>query len=334
MADWTDGPEYAPHDRPRAFVAPAVAPLSEADAAPSPMPAVADRTATFGGAPPSYTNPDAAPALAALVSPPPQPRDPHEAFDVVGSSMTAWSGSPDDADGQVRERRPEDPFPGSATIVASVAPPPPARQPSVADWPPPAPAPLPQPPFGQPMAGHPMAVQGPYAPVSTFPPAPGFPPPAGYPEPTGHPAPPPGTQGYPHYPGYGGPAPWQPQPQPTRPVSLGTVAQACTPGVLICLALGLLVQPLAAAMFLVAWALSTRIRYRRRTLSRTFLVVACALITVSLLDMLGTQGEFALSLLPIYANNWSTLAHLVLLVAVPVIVSQALSRGEPPQDPS
>lgn len=278
MADWTDGPEYAPHWRPHGFVAPPVAPL---DAPADALPPAA--TATPCAAPPSYTSPDA-PALAALVQPPPQPRDPQHAFDVTASTMTPWAAGPDEA-GKDHERRPEDPFPYSAPIIASVAPPP-VRPPQMDDWPPPPP----QPPFA--------------------------------------------PQDYPAHPGFSAPAPWQPQPQPTRPVDMSAILQACTPGVLICLALGLLVQPLSSAMFLVAWALSTRIRYRRRVLARTFLVIACGVIAVSFLGMLASQGELSLFLLLAYGNNWSPLAHLILLIAVPVNVGQALSRGEPPQDPS
>nr|NLI50010.1 DUF2242 domain-containing protein [Propionibacterium sp.] len=36
MADWTDGPEYAPRERPDAFTAPAAEPLAPAPPAPRP----------------------------------------------------------------------------------------------------------------------------------------------------------------------------------------------------------------------------------------------------------------------------------------------------------
>lgn len=307
MADWTDGPEYAPHDRPQAFVAPSAAPLSEPDAAaPAPEPPA-------GPAPASYAGPEHAPDLAGLIPPPPARRDPREAFDVAGTPLTSWSGGPKEADDHLHERRPTDPFPSSAPLVASVAPPasawpPPSR---LEDWPPPQ-----SPPAAVPPPGFPAPAQGPYAPM----------PPTPYPQ-----------QGFPgaQQPGYplpGQPAPWQAQRQPFSSVTMGDIGRAATPGVLICLVVGLLVQPLAAPLLLVAWALATRIRHRRRLIVRTFGIASAAVLVVALLDMLATTGDFDLFTLPEYANVWATFAHLGLLIAVPLIVGQALRRGEPPED--
>ncbi len=314
MADWTDGPEYAPHDRPQAFVAPPAEPLSQA------APVMAVPQVPAGPAPQAYSAPASAPDLAALIPPPPLLRDPREAFDVAGTPLTSWSGGPREATEVAVERRPEDPFVTSTALIDGVAPPepswpapprtdswpPPGR---VDAWPPPAPAGAPQPPPGAP---HPPHAQSPNAPVPTGPYAP---------------VPVPGQFQQPGYPGQ----PWQGQQQPFRSISLGEIARAVTPGVLICLVVGLLVQPLAAALLLVAWALATRIRYRRRVVLGTFGGVSVAVLVASLLDMLATSGRFDLFSLPEYANVWAGFADLGLLIAVPLIVGEAMRRGEQPE---
>ena len=317
MAEWTDGPEYAPHDRPQAFVAPQAQPLSEA----APVAAAASASHTTAAPPPNaYSAPASAPELATLVPPPPLQRDPREAFDVAGTPLTSWSGGPREASEVTAERRPEDPFTKSTALVDGVAPPEPSwPAPQRADgrpppgrvdaWPPPAAVPAPQQPGPGALPYAPQA-QSPYVPVAAGPYAP---------------VPLPGQQ--PGYPGQ----PWQGQQQPFRSVGLGDIARAVTPGVLICLVVGLLVQPLAAALLLVAWALSTRIRYRRRVVLGTFGGVTFAVLVASLLDMLATSGRFDLFSLPEYANVWAGFANIGLLIAVPLIVGEAMRRGEQPE---
>lgn len=303
MADWTDGPEYAPRDRPEAFVAPQAAPLSEADAIAAP----AGEPAPGAAPPPDYSVPADAPALAALVPPVADVRDPRESFDVAGSPLTSWSGGPKEADDHVHVRRPEDPFVTSAAPVASVAPPVTAWPPPapVDQWPPPAPVAQQLEQWPPPQAAQ---AQGPYAPV-----------PGGYPGAPGGQAPPPQQ-------------PWQAQQQRFRAVSVSDMLKASTPGVLICLAVGVLVQPLSAALLLVAWALSTRIRYRRRTLRTWFAIAAGGIVGLALFDMLSLTGEVNLFALPEFANGWAPLANLTLLVGIPLLVGQALRRGEEPED--
>lgn len=304
MADWTDGPEYAPHDRPRAFVEPQAAPLSQAAARPGPAPE------TAAPAPRDYSAPPSAPALTALVPPVPQQRDPREAFDVAGSPLTRWTTGPGQPTEVAAERRAEDPFVTSTALVDGVAPPAPswptpprgeawAPPQRIDAWPPAPPSVPPSQPSGSPAA---PTATGPYAPV---------------PLPSQFPSP--------------GQTPWQSPPPNFRTTGVGEIARAVTPGVLICLVVGLLVQPLAAALLLVAWSLSTRIRYRRRIVLGTFGGVSFAVLVASLLDMLADRGRFDLFSLPEYANGWATFAHLGLLVTVPLIVGEAMRRGEQPE---
>lgn len=86
MADWRDGAEYAPTERPFGFATPRVAPLS-APAEP-PSPAVGQPPV----APNDFTAPNAAP-LATLAPRIEQARDPNRAFDTDSSTFTgqtAW----------------------------------------------------------------------------------------------------------------------------------------------------------------------------------------------------------------------------------------------------
>lgn len=89
MADWTDGPEYAPVERPDAFVASAAAPLAALAAEPSAAAAPLER-------PDFPTAPDA-PPLDQLTVPDKDQRDPLAAFAVVSTPLTttaAASGLP------------------------------------------------------------------------------------------------------------------------------------------------------------------------------------------------------------------------------------------------
>ncbi len=312
MADWTDGPEYAPHARPGGFVAPDAAPLSGPPAAAPSAPALSGPSTP----PPAYQQP-AAPALGQLIPPPPQVRDPHAAFAVASAPL----GGADDP--VAAPRRPEDPFPMSAAATpprlapASSWPPP---EP-VTSWPPPAawPSPGPSP---VPASQTPAPAAGPQAPVPAVP------------DPRGPYAPLPSAPQQPGAPGQpgGGPAPWQAQQRPHSQVTLPQMAKATTPGVLIALVLGGLIPPLSAPLFLVAWGLATRIRYRRATVQKTFLVIACLVLGLTLFDTLATTGTFDLFAVPEYAQPWARLANFALLIWTPLIVGQALRNGEPPEE--
>jgi len=90
MADWTDGPEYAPHERPDAFVASGGGMGTATLAAPP-----ADTPTEAPAAPerPDFSSPDAAP-LHRLASPATAARDPLLAFAVATTPLTAPPAQP------------------------------------------------------------------------------------------------------------------------------------------------------------------------------------------------------------------------------------------------
>jgi hypothetical protein len=103
MASWTDGPEYAPADRPAAFVAPDVVALTEGPTE-QPMPAA------FPADEPSFVAPATpAPDLRALVPNAAPGRNPNLPFESMSTPMTAIQP-------EISDRRPEEPFnaPGPA----------------------------------------------------------------------------------------------------------------------------------------------------------------------------------------------------------------------------
>ena len=228
MATWEDGPEYAPITRPDHFIAAGVAPLAIVAAPEPPTPTPIDR--------PHFDQPDVpVAALETLVPPLADPRDPAEPFDVVSSTLTeatsAWSAA----------------HWSQATRPAPPTTPPalPDHRATTAPWPP-----LDHP---GPISGGPgpiLAGSSPGGPVPTMPiPA------APVPAPTAFPAP--GTtQWF---------APPPPLPAPPAPVLVGpaAVAQALTPGLIICLAIGGIVWLLAPIAFGIAFALTARMRAGR-----------------------------------------------------------------------
>lgn len=143
MANWTDGPEYAPVERPAAFQSPDVAPLE------SPAPAVS-AVATAPVEAPRFEAPSSpAPDLASLVPVGGPQRDPRQAFSVAQAAMTsssAWTAAHSTA-GTLPTQAwdPRLPLIQSATTTVTYAAPapnfPPPRQnqspfpqPGTADW--------------------------------------------------------------------------------------------------------------------------------------------------------------------------------------------------------
>lgn len=171
VADWTDGPEYAPSTRPAVFVAPQVGPLDEDDPAPAP------RSPDSPVEAPDYTGPTSAVPLDGLAPPKGPERDPLEPFSVV--SLTTGPSLPHGAESATPTPAPA---PGTwGAVHASGAPPPSApwapTQPlapsGVTAAPaPPGPGQVPAPPAGWPA------------------PAEGWPPPEQVPSPPGRPGPP------------------------------------------------------------------------------------------------------------------------------------------------
>ena len=135
MATWQDGPEYAPQERPAAFVVPPVPPLAE------PAPAAAPVAALAEGEPSFVRAADPQPELAALVPSGAPGRNPNLPFEVVTAGLTsgAWSsgGSPE-APGK---RSPTEPFTEPGPPLSGYLPVQPAVQPTAQVNPAPFPAP-------------------------------------------------------------------------------------------------------------------------------------------------------------------------------------------------
>lgn len=135
MATWQDGPEYAPQERPAAFVVPPLPPLADAGSAAAPAPSVPDGEPSFTG--PSGPQPE----LAALVPAGAPRRNPNLPFEVATATVTAgkWSSgsTPDDS----RLRSPIEPFTQPGPPLTGYLPVQPAVQPTAQVNPPPFPAP-------------------------------------------------------------------------------------------------------------------------------------------------------------------------------------------------
>lgn len=162
MASWRDGPEYAPHERPEAFVDPKSAPLS-APALSQPAVATPAEEPTF--APPQQPTPD----LASLIPSAQAGRDPRLAFEVVSTPLTsttppaptAWGSAHATAPvataalppASVNPWTPQQPIPAAGPPVQASIPMPPPQQPHAQINPAPFPAPLYPPYFPPPAPG-------------------------------------------------------------------------------------------------------------------------------------------------------------------------------------
>jgi hypothetical protein len=130
MASWTDGPEYAPRERPAAFVVPAAAPLA-VPAAPAVAPPAPEAEPSFAA--PQATQPD----LAALVPSGAPGRNPKVAFEVTAAAITA--GGPSPAGGPLRS--PTQPFTDPGPPITGYLPAQPVVQPNAQVNPVPFPTP-------------------------------------------------------------------------------------------------------------------------------------------------------------------------------------------------
>lgn len=291
MATWQDGPEYAPTARPDAFVEPDAAPLAP-EAAPERASDVAP-----GTPPPDYRQgPDVVP-LDRLAPPLPPQRDPREAFAVEASVMTSVASVAPQAPAEQQWAPPAGP-PVSAWGSARA---PQAARPPQQQW-------VPQNPL-QPPQAPPMNVPGP---------APAWPPPQI--NPSGFPPP--------QAPG------WYPQqqvvgPTPPGPVTLGQMVAAATPALVITLAVGGIVAPLALPLYLVASVLATRVWYRRATVRLAFNVGLAASLVLGALTAWLSLGSLDYYLLWDHANGWAQLACWVVGIVTLFVQGDALRRHDP-----
>lgn len=300
MADWTDGPEYAPTERPDVFVEPDLAGVP--DLAPEEGHAHPAASAEEPGTRPDFAGPEAAP-LDAVVPPAAPSRDPLEAFDVASTPMTSWS--PRTAPPPEGEPVALAPPPGGPSAWGHAhAPAGPGRPAS------PPPAWAPQDPF---------PTGGPPAPHHVPGPPPAWPPaqvnPDGFPQP--------------------GPPPWQqpvPAPHHFEPVTLGAIARNVTPGVLVCLGVGAVVNPFSVVMLVVASVLAARVRYRRRLIGRLFSWGVLGAFALGFVAPFTQPGSFDPLTWYSNATDVAQLVDLALFVVVPLVVGDAMRRGEDPEE--
>lgn len=288
MANWTDGPEYAPLDRPAAFQTPPAAALEVPPVVPNPA----------AGAPiepPAWQPPQAAVApLEALVPAAALPaRDPRTEFSTVTSLVTggsAW-GSAHSAGGTAQPVwTPDQPL---LTTAAASSP--------------------------QPLAtgtGTAAAPQGTAQQTLNFPPptqpAPSFPQP-------GTPdwfAPPPQTR-------------WQ---APDPSVSVAQLWNAATPGVILTLLVGALINPLSAPMLVLAGVLASRVKYRVDQVRRSFLWAGGLIATIGVIALL--NADFELSTAWQVVSGWSQVACWILAIVVPLQVGAGIRAREQPRRPN
>lgn len=127
------------------------------------------------------------------------------------------------------------------------------------------------------------------------------------------------------------PAASPPAPRQPRQVSVGEIASAVTPGVLICLAVGGAVAPLALPLYLVAMALASRIEYRRSTIARAFSIGIFVVLALGLGSMVWRQGTFDVFGWYSESMGWAQWANLALAVYALATVGQAMRTGEEPE---
>ncbi len=136
MATWQDGPEYAPHERPAAFVTPPLPPLG------APEPPVPITEPPVAGVEPSFlpaTGPQ--PDLAALVPDAAPGRNPNTAFEVSTAALTAGTSTWSSGGAVASGRLPTQPFTAPGPPLAGYLPVQAAVQPNAQVNPAPFPAP-------------------------------------------------------------------------------------------------------------------------------------------------------------------------------------------------
>lgn len=290
MANWTDGPEYAPLDRPAAFQTPSVEPLQVPPVTPNPA-------AGAPVQPPEWQPPQAAvvPLEALVPAAGLPPRDPRVEFSTVSSLVTggsAWGSAHSTAGTANPVWTPDQPLATSAVAGA-----------------PPQPAPA--------SGTGAMPAAAPDGPPQTL----NFPPP---------------TQAAPSFPQPGTPDWFAPPPQsrwqpPDQSVSIAQLWHGATPGVMLTLLIGALINPVAPAMLALAGVLASRVKYRTAQVRRSFLWAAGLVVAFGVFSMF--SGDFDLSIAWEVMSGWSQVVCWILLIAVPLQVGAGIRANEPPRRP-
>lgn len=128
------------------------------------------------------------------------------------------------------------------------------------------------------------------------------------------------------------PAPYQPGPPPP-PASGKDIVTAVTPALLIMLALGGLIHPVAPITLVVAWALASRVGVAKREIQAAFVIAIATLAVVGL--FIGFAGTLD------FADWWNGLSWLALVLSwamvptVILLVRRAFRLGQrPPTRPT
>lgn len=343
MATWEDGPEYAPAERPSTFDAPTAASLAEAPGGRTP-------SAGPGAAPTGFTEPEHVEPLERYDPDPGPQRDPEEPYTLARSTLTQvdseWGRT---AWGTVHDYHVA-PLPAAPSL------------PPDPHWGPPSGPPVapvlrlardPRAPFGPAGSGAPGPGSSDHPPP-VHPAAPAHPPAHPPGPPPVHPAAPVHA---PHDPFAGAqpperrdaplrPSATQPEWLPadyvdpgrsTRRVRAADVVEGVTLPTILTLLVGgtatvvplLFFGWLSPLMFLLAFATSTQIEYRRHWVRNTFLVASGALGTTVILGLLTGPTNILVFFELVYAM--STVVCWIVLLTLFVIVWHALSCGDEPE---
>lgn len=298
MANWTDGPEYAPAQRPVAFETPPAEPLE----VPPPEVNLA------AGAPieqPAWQPPQAnvAPldALAPKSSLP--PRDPTTQFTTTSSVATAGSsawGSAHSTTGTLDKPgwTPDQPLTTSGSTP-----------PNATSW---------APPTGTPMAGGAPAATQQQVPTQQA---------LNYPPPQQH------NQAFPQHgtPDWFAPpsqGQWRP---PDQTVTVAEVWRGATPGVMITLLIGGLIGPLSVVMLGLAALLATRVRYRLQNVRRTMGITFGVLAVIGAFSLLNSDLDLETAWSVI--SGWAQLACWVVGIVIAFQVGAGIRANERPARP-
>lgn len=293
MANWTDGPEYAPLERPAAFETPPAEPLEVPPVAVNPA---AGRPAEEPAWQPPQTPTVPLDALAPQSGPP--PRDPHLEFATVSSVLSPGAALGSGASG------PPGWTPDQPLITSAIGTGSPDTAPMGA--------------VAQVQASNPPS-------TAAFPPPTGPPPAAlNFPPPQTPPTfPQPGT------PDWFAPAPqqhWRPQ---NQAVTFSQIWAGATPGAIIPLVIGALVGPVAIVMLALSAGLAGRVRYRRLAIRRIYAVVGGLVALIGLLSLV--FSDFELDSAWSVTSGWAQVACWVLPIVVLVQVAAGIRANEPPE---
>ena len=305
MATWTDGPEYAPAERPAAFVVPESGPLTAAAPEIAPLGDAPDRAPAEFAAPEARPLEDLEPKVA-------ETRDPHEAFDVASTPMTSMAATP------LATRPASQPLGAPAEPAAS------APQ----QWPAPDPGTI---------AGNPQSAWNsvhasgrPRTPGVDAPPVAAPPPQASNPAPQVNPAPFPQPVNDPWLP----PAqmPYGTAPSTPQTVSVGQMWRGATPGLMTTLIIAALINALSLPMLFIAWPLASRTSHRSRTAQRVVRGAIGASLTLGLFGAFTSYAGFDFQSWWEWSGGYAQLAALVLIPVILLVVGSGMRAGEPPAE--